>query len=344
MTLVLERPASATDPGDRRDRRLHREVSLDRTRRLEIGILNNMPDAALASTERQFMRLLQDASQDHDVRLRFYALDSVPRSLDAHREMQGTYYRASSLRAARLDALIVSGAEPRAPSLPQEAYWRELVGIFDLARRRTQSTIFSCLAAHAAVLHWDAIARTPCVRKLSGVFATRVVRRHPLVDGMPEEFSLPHSRLNSLDEAMLASKGYETLVKSDQAGVDVFVKEEMSLLVFLQSHPEYDSDSLAREFRRDFRRYLAGERETPPAPPTNYFDADVLAEFEDLIERARRERHLELAACFPPAATNKTDNGSWRSNSIRLYRNWLEIIVKRKAVLQPSSVVGARAG
>jgi homoserine O-succinyltransferase/O-acetyltransferase len=341
MTIVLDRPTSAMYPADRRR---HREASVDGSQRLEIGILNNMPDAALAATERQFMRLLQDASQDHDVRVRFYALDSVPRSLDARREMQGTYYRASSLRTARLDALIVSGAEPRATSLPQEAYWCELVGIFDLARRRTQSTIFSCLAAHAAVLHWDAIARTPCARKLSGIFATRVVRRHPLVDGIGEEFSLPHSRLNGLDEAMLASSGYETLVKSDEAGVDVFVKDETSFLVFLQSHPEYDLDTLAREFRRDFRRYLAGERETPPAPPTNYFDADVLAAVEGLIGRAQRERHPELGAFFPPAAMNKTCEGSWRSNAIRLYRNWLEIVLNRKAALQPSSLVGARAG
>ena len=337
MPVTLERPSpTAQAIGDRRERS---ETASDRDRRIRIGLVNNMPDAALAATERQFIRLLQDASADYDVRLRLYALDSVPRSLEARREMQATYYRARCLPATRLDALIVTGAEPRAPSLPEEACWGELIGVFDLARERTRSTIFSCLAAHAAVLHWDAIARIPLARKLSGVFAARVVRRHPLVDGLPLDLSIPHSRLNGLDGAALANKGYATLVQSDEAGVDVFVKDEASLLVFLQGHPEYDADSLAREFRRDLFRYLAGERESPPSPPTRYFAGDALAEIEAIIERARRERCPELAVLFPPAALNKASNEAWRANSQRLYRNWLAIIAERKGAFQTAFAV-----
>ena len=336
MPVTLERPSSARVVGDRDERH---GADSDRGQRINVGLVNNMPDGALAATERQFLRLLQDASADFDVRLRLYALDSVSRSVEARRDMRARYHSMFSLRATRLDALIVTGAEPRAPSLPEEAYWPELIGVLDLARERTRSTIFSCLAAHAAVLHWDGIARTPLPNKLSGVFAAQVVGRHPLVDGLPIDLSIPHSRLNGLDETALASKGYVTLVRSDEAGADIFVKDEASLLIFLQGHPEYEGDSLAREFRRDLARYLAGERETPPGLPVRYFSAGELAEVEALMERARRERRPELVDCFPLSALRKASDAGWRANSERLYRNWLGLIAERKAALEPPYAV-----
>ncbi len=134
MPVTLEPPSAvvhaAWNPRERRRRRAIRDPG----RRILVGLVNNMPDAALAATERQFARLLEDAGADYDVRLRLYALESMPRSLEARRAMQATYHRARSLCVTRLDALIVTGAEPRAPSLPEEIYWRELVSIFDLAR------------------------------------------------------------------------------------------------------------------------------------------------------------------------------------------------------------------
>ena len=166
-----------------------------------------------------------------------------------------------------------------------------------------------------------------------------VVRPHVLLNGFAPDLSIPHSRLNGLDETALANKGYVTLVRSDKAGVDLFVKDQASLLVFLQGHPEYDADSLAREFRRDLLRYLAGERQAPPDPPARYFSADALAEVEAFIERARNERQPELAGCFPPAALNKAGNALWHRDSQRLYRNWVAIIAERKAALQPSLAV-----
>ena len=338
MPVTLERPSIPSPTvRDRRPRALRNEKTHDRNRRILIGLINNMPDAALVATERQFIQLLEEGGADYDVRLRLYALDSVERGYEARRAMQEKYHRVDSLRAVWHDALIVTGAEPRAPSLPEEVYWRELVGVFDLARARTLSTLFSCLAAHAAVLYWDAITRIPLSSKLSGVFAARVIDRHPLVCGLPTLVSTPHSRLNGLDETALANKGYETLIRSDDAGVDVFVKDEASLLVFIQGHPEYEADSLAREFRRDLGRYLAGQREAPPSPPANYFTPNVLAEAEALVQRARRERRPEFAGLFPPAALKTSGAAPWRAVSSRLFRNWLAIVEERKAALEQSS-------
>ena len=66
------------------------------------------------------------------------------------------------LPAAGMDALIITGAEPRAEAIcDEEPYWPALTRLIDWAEIGTISTLFSCLAAHAAVLHLDGIKRRP---------------------------------------------------------------------------------------------------------------------------------------------------------------------------------------
>jgi homoserine O-succinyltransferase len=50
------------------------------SRCLTIGLINNMPDGALEATERQFISLLDSASDGIQIRLLLYALPGVPRS------------------------------------------------------------------------------------------------------------------------------------------------------------------------------------------------------------------------------------------------------------------------
>src|SRR5580698_210801 len=114
MPVTVERlsPAGVAQLGNIRERRLRRGSIRDRGRRIEIGLVNNMPDAALLATERQFSNLLSAASGDLDVRLHLYAISDVPRSAETSAVLSRTYQDVKSLRAGRLDALIVTGAEP----------------------------------------------------------------------------------------------------------------------------------------------------------------------------------------------------------------------------------------
>ena len=47
---------------------------------ITIGLINNMPDAALEATERQFISLLDSASAGIQIRLSFYALPTIHRN------------------------------------------------------------------------------------------------------------------------------------------------------------------------------------------------------------------------------------------------------------------------
>ena len=74
-----------------------------------------------------------------------------------------------------------------------------------------------------------------------------------------------------MNEQELTRKGYQALTGDAEIGVDIFIKQKQSLFVFLQGHPEYEDDSLAREYRRDMNRFLRREQEALPAFPPIIF-------------------------------------------------------------------------
>ena len=151
---------------------------------LQVGLVNNMPDTAMRATELQFARLLKDAAGTLDVQLRLFSLGEIERGELARSRMEGFYADASALPTAGIDALIVTGAEPRSDDLRAESYWDALAHLVDWAEIGTISSLFSCLAAHAAVLHLSGIARRKLARKMSGVFTAQRLGEDPLQAGM----------------------------------------------------------------------------------------------------------------------------------------------------------------
>src|ERR1700726_871769 len=75
---------------------------------LVIGLVNNMPDAALHNTERQFRQLLF-ASSHNSVHLRFFSLPELPRAEAGRSHISQHYEDISELWTSHLDGLIVTG-------------------------------------------------------------------------------------------------------------------------------------------------------------------------------------------------------------------------------------------
>ena len=299
---------------------------------LEIGLVNNMPDAALRATEKQFIELLGAATGDRIVRLHLFSLPGVARGSAARAHIGSAYAEIETLKAGRLDALIVTGAEPLAPSLPDEPYWRDLTDLADWAESNTVSTIWSCLAAHAAVLHFDGIGRHRLGTKRFGLFACEMATQDPLLDGLRGSIRVPHSRWNDLREQDLRAHGYRILSRSAEAGVDLFTKRWGSLFVFLQGHPEYAADTLFREYRRDMTRYLRAERDTVPDLPLDYFDARTERILRNIAAQAERHRGPEAQARMPNDwGLQRTSIDAWQSSAVGIYRNWFDRIAVLKA-------------
>lgn len=228
------------------------------TRHITIGLINNMPDGALEATERQFLSLLDTASDDIQIRLALFSLPGVPRGESGATHVHKYYSGAEELWGTHLDGLIVTGREPLTSNLSDEPYWESFTKTLEWAQDNTYSTVCSCLAAHAALLHNDGICRIRSEMKHCGVFECVRMSDHALTAGMPSLFKLPHSRWNGISEDELMSCGYQVLARSADAGVDTFIKQYKSLFVFFQGHPEYESDTLLLEYRRDVARYLRG--------------------------------------------------------------------------------------
>lgn len=291
---------------------------------LDIGVINNMPDAALQSTERQFLRLLHAAADHVNVRVRFYAMAEVPRSDWGRRHTRTFYSPVEELWDSRLDGLIVTGTEPRASNLTEEPYWSTFSRVLNWAEENTLSTVWSCLAAHAAVLELDGIGRHRLADKRFGVYECERCSDQVMTAGVSSRVVMPHSRWNDLREADLVKCGYTILTRADGAGVDAFMREGKSLFLFFQGHPEYDANALLLEYRRDVGRYLRGERETYPGMPQGYFNADAEQVLAVIREQALRERREDLLADFPTGLLERTLGSPWRSDAVRLYGNWLE--------------------
>jgi homoserine O-succinyltransferase len=325
-----------------RERRLRRGSLRDRGRRLRIGLVNNMPDSALQATERQFSRLIESAAGEFDVRVTLVALDSVAREPIVREAMAETYRDPRQLRLSSPDAIIVTGAEPRAPRLPDEPYWDELTGLMDWSRHGVVSALYSCLAAHAAAYHRDGVVRRRLMHKLSGVYESEVVVDHELTRGL-EHTVAPHSRFNALAECDLEFRGYLILTRSPEAGPDVFVRERDFLEVFWQGHPEYDRDTLAREYRRDMLRFLRGERPQAPRAPAHYFDPEALLRIEAAIANAGAADIEAVAAALKPEALSPAV-AFWQDAAARLMRNWLTAVARRKSLGQPDEIPAVRWG
>jgi homoserine O-succinyltransferase len=303
-----------------------------------------MPDGALEPTERQFLSLLDAASGGMRVRLSLYSMRGIIRQGKAAAHVKKCHTGLDELWNTHLDGIIVTGREPIAARLADEPYWESFTKLVEWARESTYSAVWSCLAAHAAVLYCDGIDRIRGHQKECGVFECVRADDHELTAGVGPSFMLPHSRWNGVSESDLRRSGYRILSRS-AAGVDTFAKQYTSLFVFFQGHPEYDSDTLMLEYRRDVRRFVRGDCGTYPSLPKNYFDESTSALLGALQRGASRSSRPELLAEVNEALSEATVETRWRSAAIQIYRNWLLYIRAQKEVgaIDRSSVGASEA-
>ncbi|MGH8269513.1 MAG: homoserine O-succinyltransferase MetA [Steroidobacteraceae bacterium] len=288
-----------------------------------IAVVNNMPDRALEATERQFASLLGAAAGHLEVRLRRVSLPQVPRGAQALEHIARGYFTLEELLAEPPDALIVTGMEPRAPRLEDEPYWQSMVRLLQWAEAHTASSIWSCLAAHAAVQALTGVRRRRLPRKCFGIFEHRTRAAHELLRGVGSPLLTPHSRWNELRIEDLENAELEVLSASEASGADLFVRARRSLLVCFQGHPEYEDSTLLKEYRRDVGRFLRGEQEAWPTLPEGYFGErglEALARYRQDVEAARDPARL---ADFPTETLAAELHAPWRAAAVAIYRNWL---------------------
>lgn len=260
-------------------------------RPMRLAILNLMPNKV--ETEVQFIRLLANSPLQVNVELLRLDTHRSKNTSEQHLDMFYKYF--SEVKNENYDAMIVTGAPLAHLEYRDVAYWQELEEIFDWAEQHVTSTLFSCWAAHAGLFHHYGLKRKLKAKKLCGVFKHQRYFEHAaLTRGFDDEFLVPHSRYGHINEADIANHSQlEVIAGSPEVGA-FLIKNKSGSQVYLTGHPEYDADTLNKEYLRD------REKDQNAPKPNNYFPNDDAS-----------------------AKPSKT----WQSHAFLLFSNWLNYYV-----------------
>ena len=260
-------------------------------RPLRIVILNLMP--LKITTETDLVRLLSNTPLQ--VEISFMKIKSHTSKNTPIEHMQTFYTDFEQMRNEKYDGMIITGAPVENLDFDQVEYWEELCQIMAWTPTHVHSTLHICWGAQAGLYFHYGVEKRSLPEKLFGVFDHRVLKpSSPLFRGFDDVFQAPHSRYTEVWESDIRrTPGLELLSVSGDAGVFA-VKSLDSRQFFITGHPEYDPDTLAREYFRD------RDQGIPIRVPQNYFPGD---------DPSR-----------PPIVR-------WRSAGQLLYTNWLNYYV-----------------
>jgi homoserine O-succinyltransferase len=297
-------------------------------RELHIGLLNMMPDAALAATERQFMRLIGESNPIAQFFVHPFTLDVLPRGKSSREHIDKYYDNFEQIKQQGLDALIITGANVIGPDLSKEVFWESLIEVADWAHENVTSTLCSCLATHAVLDFRYGQKRVQQRAKKWGVFRHQVVDiSHPLVDDINSVFDVPHSRWNSVYPEQFLAAGLKVLVTGDDGCVHLATSPDGFRTIFFQGHPEYDTVSLLKEYKRDVNLYIAGEMTEYTPLPDNYFsefNAAVCREYQGRVEESLSQQ--SKVPEFPEHLLLKNLQNTWQDTASAVIGTWLGLI------------------
>jgi len=254
---------------------------------LRIALLNLMPMKPV--TETQFARLLGTGPYDVDMTLLLpdgYEPKTVPTAY-----LRRFYRRWSEVRDWTFDGLIVTGAPVETLPFDEVLYWKQLTEILDWTQTHVASSFYICWAAQAALHHFHGVPKHPLPRKAFGVYRHRVRNwSAPLMRGFGAELPIPVSRHTEVRASDLPrGRGITVLADSAEVGPAILA-DRPRRAYYMFNHLEYDSDTLAREYRRDV---ASGKRINLPV---NY---------------------------FPDDDPTRSPRNTWHASARLVFRNWL---------------------
>ena len=270
----------------------HRAMHQD-IRPLRVVLLNLMPTKI--ATETQIIRKLSNTPLQVELTLLRMATHEAKNVSDEH---LNTFYRTfDEIRDEHFDGMIITGAPVEQLEFEEVDYWPELCTIMDWTRTNVHCVLHICWGAQAGIYHQYGIPKYSLGQKVFGVYWHKVVEEKlgsPLVRGFDDVFAAPHSRYTEVHaDDIAAHPALELVATSEEAGVFI-AKSKDSKDFFVFGHPEYDTETLGGEYRRDKDRGLEID------VPLNYFPEDNPWYKPDSI---------------------------WRAHAQLLYTNWLNYYV-----------------
>ena len=267
-------------------RAIHQDI-----RPLNLLILNLMPTKI--ATETQLLRKFSNTPLQIQVEL-LQTISHDAQNVDRS-HLESFYTSYDQIKDKNYDGLVITGAPVENLDFETVDYWEELCQIMEWSKTHVHSTLHICWGAQAGIYYHYGVEKYELEEKMSGVFAHNIVKpSSPLVRGINDVLYAPHSRHTEVrQEDIEAVDDLEIIAVSDEAGVFI-AKSTNSRHFFVFGHPEYDTDTLAKEYARDLGKGLN------PKVPRHY---------------------------FPDDDPSKTPRSNWRAPAQLLYTNWLNYYV-----------------
>ncbi|MCI1881295.1 MAG: homoserine O-succinyltransferase [Sporolactobacillus sp.] len=250
-------------------------------RPLNILILNLMPEKQ--KEEAQLLRLLGNTPLQ--VNITFLKTATHVSTHTSHLHLDQFYTTFAQIKDRRFDGLIITGAPVEKLPFQKVDYWNELKQIMQWSKTSVTSTLNICWGAQAALYYHYGIGKVLLPRKLFGVYRHTITDpKEKLLRGFDDTFVAPHSRYTDLDrEALARHPEVKVLASSDEAGALILIAGNGNQIM-VTGHFEYDSNTLAEEYRRD------RERGIDQHLPEHYFPDDDPAKRP--VNRWRAHAHL----------------------------------------------------
>ncbi|UFS99573.1 homoserine O-acetyltransferase/O-succinyltransferase family protein [Nocardia huaxiensis] len=228
-----------------------------------------------------------------------------------------------------MDALIVSGSEPTTADIADEPSLGLIAGMLRECSAAT-SLLFSCQSAHAALHFLYGLRRQRLGVRCHGTFLHEISGAGELVAGLPAEVFVPHSRWNVMTSADLRDASVPILLDSTESEWHLAASADGLQHVFLQGHPEYLCDTMAREYRRDLRRWLADQTRPFPEIPLAYFPFETHQYLMHHAMLVRSQGDPALLDDFPLPASYAEVTSDWSGHTGIFFANWLRAIHDRR--------------
>ncbi len=268
------------------ERAAHQDI-----RPLRLGILNLMPQKSSAETS--LLRCLSNTPLQIEIDLIHTATYD---SKNTSEEYLNTFYKKfEDVKHLKYDGFIITGAPVETLNFEDVEYWSELCEIMDWTKTNVFSTMYICWGAQAGLYHLFGIGKHPLPKKKFGIFSHDIlIPNVPLLRGHDDVFQAPHSRHTEVRaEDIEKSSDLNILSVSSEAGV-YMVSSKDGRQIFVLGHPEYEADTLAKEYERDLSAGKAIDL------PEHY---------------------------YPENDPTQTPRVTWRSHASLLYTNWLNYYV-----------------
>lgn len=147
-----------------------------------------------------------------------------------------------------------------------------------------------------------------------------------MVSTINTRFDAPHSHVYDTRCQQACDAGWHVLATGEVSGLYLAVSADGFRHVYCQGHPEYDINSLLKEYKREINRYSKGIGGKPPLPE-NYFPEAALETLTGFLDELDTALGAGVAApSFPEDALLSLLDNTWSDTGRAIFNNWLGLV------------------